>query len=235
MLPSPAISQRISFRTPWIKTKINGEIDLIRVVVIAPSVTVRTGLNTLLQSDPDIEVVSNYDDVSTHIDSPDINVIVVYGASISHDVITHLEGNYPQVALLILTENQGDFQFVSTSDLYSWGVLPFDASVEAILSAVHALSEGLIVNHPTLIEGLITGTRSLSDFNSKDFTEKLSDREMEVLQLLALGLANKQIAHELGISPNTVKFHVSLIYNKLGVTNRTEAVRLGIQVGLIPL
>jgi NarL family two-component system response regulator YdfI len=55
------------------------------------------------------------------------------------------------------------------------------------------------------------------------------------LQLLAQGLANKQIAISLGISEHTVKFHVSSLYAKLGATNRTEAVRLGIQSGLVLL
>lgn len=65
--------------------------------------------------------------------------------------------------------------------------------------------------------------------------EALTEREQEVLQLLAQGLANKQIAGQLGISAHTVKFHISSIYGKLGATNRTEAVRIGLQIGLILL
>jgi DNA-binding NarL/FixJ family response regulator len=65
--------------------------------------------------------------------------------------------------------------------------------------------------------------------------DPLTDREMEVLQLIAQGLANKQIAANLSISEHTVKFHVSSIYTKLGVGNRTEAVRMGVRRGLILL
>jgi DNA-binding NarL/FixJ family response regulator len=65
--------------------------------------------------------------------------------------------------------------------------------------------------------------------------EALTERENEVLQLLAQGLANKQIALALGISEHTVKFHISAIYAKLGANNRTEAVRLGVQRGLVIL
>jgi len=61
----------------------------------------------------------------------------------------------------------------------------------------------------------------------------LSEREIEVLGLLAQGLANKQIAAALGISEHTVKFHVSSIYTKLNVTNRAEAVHQGVRQGLI--
>jgi DNA-binding NarL/FixJ family response regulator len=63
----------------------------------------------------------------------------------------------------------------------------------------------------------------------------LTERESEVLSLLSKGLANKQIAVELGISEHTVKFHVSSIYTKLNVTNRTEAVRAGLRGGWIAL
>jgi DNA-binding NarL/FixJ family response regulator len=65
--------------------------------------------------------------------------------------------------------------------------------------------------------------------------EPLTARETEVLQLLAQGLANKQIAVALGISEHTVKFHISSIYGKLEVTNRTEAVRAGARRGLVLL
>jgi DNA-binding NarL/FixJ family response regulator len=65
--------------------------------------------------------------------------------------------------------------------------------------------------------------------------EDLTTRELEVLELLAEGMANKQIAYELEISEHTVKFHVSSIYTKLGVTNRTEAVMVGARLGLIVL
>jgi DNA-binding NarL/FixJ family response regulator len=65
--------------------------------------------------------------------------------------------------------------------------------------------------------------------------EQLTARELQVLQLLARGLANKQIALQMGISEHTVKFHVSSIYARLGVSSRTEAVRLGVQQGLVIL
>jgi DNA-binding NarL/FixJ family response regulator len=65
--------------------------------------------------------------------------------------------------------------------------------------------------------------------------EPLTSREIELLQLLALGLTNKQIAVQLGISTHTVKFHLSSIFSKMGTTNRTETVKLGLQMGYILL
>jgi DNA-binding NarL/FixJ family response regulator len=107
-----------------------------------------------------------------------------------------------------------------------WGILPIDSSVEELTAAIYALSQGLIVGAPRLLFG-----------PESEAVERgpLTERELEVLGLLSRGLANKQIAMELGISEHTVKFHVSSIYAKLNVTNRTEAVRAGLRGGWIAL
>jgi DNA-binding NarL/FixJ family response regulator len=107
-----------------------------------------------------------------------------------------------------------------------WGVLPTDASAEELTAAIHALSQGLIVGTSTLLFESESGPTSPGP---------LTERESEVLGLLSRGLANKQIAIMLGISEHTVKFHVSSIYQKLNVTNRTEAVRAGLRGGWIVL
>ena len=95
-----------------------------------------------------------------------------------------------------------------------------------MVAAIHALSQGLIVGAPTLL---------FESENEPLERGPLTDRESEVIGLLAKGLANKQIAAALGISEHTVKFHVSSIYSKLNVTNRTEAVREGLRGGWIAL
>jgi len=84
------------------------------------------------------------------------------------------------------------------------------------------------------MEYLSRGQIAIADENM-DMVDTLTGREMEVLQLMALGLTNKQIALKLGISAHTVKFHVSSIYGKMGTNNRTETVKLGLKKGLILL
>ena len=108
----------------------------------------------------------------------------------------------------------------------AWGILPLDTSAEELLAVIHTLSQGLIVGPVSLLfpQEEETSDRGL-----------LTDRESEVMNLLAKGMANKQIALALSISEHTVKFHVSSIYTKLNVTNRTEAVREGLRAGWIAL
>jgi DNA-binding NarL/FixJ family response regulator len=77
--------------------------------------------------------------------------------------------------------------------------------------------------------------RSGSDLEDASATEALTPRELQVLALLAEGLSNKSIAAQLGISDQTVKFHVAAVIGKLGASNRTEAVRRGLRRGLIAL
>ena len=102
------------------------------------------------------------------------------------------------------------------------GVLSREATLEEIESAIQAVNAGLIV-----LESLPSPAESL--------TESLSDREREVLDLIAEGLSNKLIAHRLSISEHTVKTHVAAILAKFGAGSRTEAVSQAIRRGLVML
>ena len=108
-----------------------------------------------------------------------------------------------------------------------------EASAEELQAAVGALHEGLLAGAPALLRPALRRYLAAAIDEAEPVVETLTERESQVLQLLAHGLANKQIAVRLGISEHTVKFHISSIYAKLGVTNRTEAVRVGVQRGLV--
>ena len=146
--------------------------------------------------------------------------------SASHVSFLHNETDLASSAgILFLSDGQLNIQEMRLS-YRVWGVLPADASAEELIASVHALSQGLIVGTPSLL---------LESESEPLERGPLTERESEVLGLLAKGLANKQIAAALGISEHTVKFHVSSIYTKLNVTNRTEAVRAGLRGGWIAL
>jgi DNA-binding NarL/FixJ family response regulator len=191
---------------------------VIRVLLNVSSPALRAGLRALLSSDETIKVVN---DVMDEEHEADVVITSASHGSFSHNGI-NLASTVPT---LFLSDDKLNIRELSRS-IRVWGILPTDASVEELAAAIHALSQGLIVGASTL----------LFEAESEPLSHgPLTDRESEVLGLLAKGLANKQIALALGISEHTVKFHVSSIYTKLNVTNRTEAVREGLRGGWIAL
>jgi DNA-binding NarL/FixJ family response regulator len=191
---------------------------VIRVLLNVSSPALRAGLRALLSADGSIQVVNDRLDEDSEAD-----VII---ASASHASFP-LNGADPAAAAptLFLIDDALNVQELHRSHRV-WGVLPTEASAEELTAAVQALSQGLVVGTPSL----------LFETESEPVSRgPLTERESEVLGLLAKGLANKQIAVTLGISEHTVKFHVSSIYSKLNVTNRTEAVREGLRGGWIAL
>jgi NarL family two-component system response regulator YdfI len=122
-------------------------------------------------------------------------------------------------------------------------ILPARASDKEILAMIEAVSVGLIVIHPEVFSGFAAeGSERvtlLPEYSSRELpyapVQQLSPRESEVLNLLAEGLANKEIAWRLKISEHTVKFHITSIFNKLDASTRAEAVAIGARRGLIIL
>ena len=199
---------------------------MIRVALIAPSPALRAGLCALLLSDDQIEIIDERNAWSDSLlEENEADVAIATSASF----VSFADGlaDAPEsAAILLLSDEPLNVRVWRRASRQAWGILPLDSSAEELIAAVHALSEGLIVGAPALM------------FPSEEETSArgpLTDREAEVLALLAKGLANKQIAAALGISEHTVKFHVSSIYSKLNVTNRTEAVREGLRSGWIAL
>jgi DNA-binding NarL/FixJ family response regulator len=197
---------------------------LINILLVDPSPALRAGLRALLSSDDGVKIIGDadqWDDSVVEIDEADV---IITSASSSSFLDEEMAA--PSSASILILSNHPLNVREMTRSHHAWGILPLDASADELLSAIHALSQGLIV-----------GERSLL-FASEEETlanSPLTDRETEVLNLLSKGLANKQIAMALGISEHTVKFHVSSIYTKLNVTNRTEAVRAGLRGGWIAL
>jgi len=133
-------------------------------------------------------------------------------------------------SVLLLSEDEGATSKLRTLSLRGWGVVPPDAPSEELGAAVAAVAQGLTVLPKPLAERLLDEPAAV-----EELSEPLTAREREVLDLLGHGLSNKMIARELHISEHTVKFHISSLYSKLGVSNRAEAVSQGARHGLISL
>ena len=222
---------------------------MIRVLLIVPIPAMRAGLRALI-SDADIQIAGE----ATRLDAIDptqieADVLIYASASASSlDASTFrlrqaqddasLSAGLPpnsvsSASLLILCNDPSTFALALRSQGRAWGILPLETTREELLASIHALAEGLIVGSIPLMKKLFNTTDEGATFD--ELLSPLSNREVEVLNLLALGHPNKQIAVELGISDHTVKFHVSSIYNKLNATNRAEAIRRGVRSGLISL
>ncbi len=223
------------------------EVQSIQVLVVAPSQAMRAGLRSLLSDDASLRVTGETASLAGTgaFPWPDVDVVVQAAgengaAAFWNELQSTLPGSEPLPAMLLLSDEAFSSRVPPDLPLRAWGVLPVDASAEELSAAVHALHEGLIVAAPHLLNRLLSSRSRAGEalsFEAPDQAaiEALTGRETEVLQLLAQGLANKQIAALLSISEHTVKFHVSSIYAKLGAANRTEAVRIGARQGLILL
>ena len=203
----------------------------LRVLIVAEDPLARTGLATMLGREPDCDVVGQIapdDDLASAVErgQPDV-VLWDAGADprLPLDLVEMVEEAPP--ILVLLPED------ASAAAAYAGGargLLPRDADAASLVAALRARGRGLLVFDPGLAPGLPSRDRT-----ALAPVEDLTAREMEVLQLMAAGLANKAIAQQLAISEHTIKFHVNAILGKLDAHTRTEAVTRAARLGLIVL
>ena len=204
---------------------------MIRVMVYAANPIVQAGLESMIRTGS-FEVVGNSSDSTTLlelIDKRQPDVLVLYDESI-WEQLAQVDGT-SSPAIVVLSDPASD-TLMNALAMGVQGVLPSSVTAQEMIAAIEAVAQGLVVFHADVVEML-----NLSSFASPmpRTVEPLTSRELEVLQMLALGLGNKSIASRLTISEHTVKFHISSIFSKLNASSRTEAVTLGLRQGLILL
>lgn len=203
---------------------------MIRVTVVSPNPALRIGLRELLGNVPGILVTGEAADFEG-LDLLTEETEVLLLASVPE--LPEMDEDSP--AILLMTDRLEDAQMLAASQSRTWGILPLSASEEELTAALQALGEGLWVGTPALVQGMMRTPRQIELVSGDELPEPLTARETEVLQMIAQGLANKQVALKLDISEHTVKFHLSSLYAKLNVSSRTEAIRVGLSLGLISL
>ena len=210
-----------------------------RVLIGASSEVVRAGLASLLTGDRMFQVVGTFsiDNALTRFEDlqPDI-VLLDLESPPDESMSAAIEsGGVPVTsALVILTEDPENL----AADVLGSGVraiLPRDATPEEIVAAIQAAATGLVALHPDVFDSMLSRIRPGQQSELDPSGQILTPREIEVLRMIAEGLGNKEIASRLRISDHTVKFHISSIFAKLGVSSRTEAVIVGIRQGLVML
>ncbi|HEY6582608.1 MAG TPA: response regulator transcription factor [Rubrobacter sp.] len=203
-----------------------------RVFVVAPTPTLRAGLRSMLAAveGTDLLVVGEAGASGPEPWLSDADVVLVANEDWLGETALSASEDGTQ-SLVLLSEDEGATSRLRTLSLRGWGVVPPDAPSEELGAAVAAVAQGLTVLPKALAERLLDEPAAAVE----ELSEPLTTRESEVLGLLGGGLSNKMIARELHISEHTVKFHISSLYSKLGVSNRAEAVSQGARYGLISL
>lgn len=199
---------------------------MIRVYILASTPMARTGLRAILEDNG--AQVAGEGDGSALPDLTGADVVLVDGDELLEEVADAVTESGAQ-SLVVISEDDRPVRTLQTLPLQSWGIVTPDAAPEELEAALAAVAEGLVVLPRLLTE------RVLHSIVAEDLDEPLTNREREVLELLAQGLSNKLIAGKLHISEHTVKFHISSLYAKLGVSSRAEAVSQGARYGLLSL
>jgi DNA-binding NarL/FixJ family response regulator len=205
-----------------------GNFNLICVTIVSPNHAMRVGLREMLANQPNIRVVGEALRLAD-VNERETEVAVFASVSSVHGI------EDMDFGILFLTNEIESIKPMLNSGIRAWGVLSAETSAGELAAGIAAVAEGLWVGAPGLVGGLMRLPKSGDGFGEESLPEPLTAREREVLQQMAEGLANKQIALALGISEHTVKFHLSALYAKLGAASRTEAVKRGIELGLISL
>ncbi|MBW4473117.1 MAG: response regulator transcription factor [Stenomitos rutilans HA7619-LM2] len=229
--------------------------SMIRVLVAASSVVMQAGLEALLSSSSDIDLVSRPTTTETLTQQiarsqPDVVLWEWNDAEtdgIPAVIITDLgEGNAAPAmeggsieslspAIVVMVDDWQPPAIASVLNAGVRGILPSDATATEFVGAIVAAARGLTVIHPDLLSPLLSSLPSSTRATPIEQGEALTNREVEVLTMLAEGLGNKAIARRLNLSEHTVKFHIGSIFSKLHASSRTEAVILGARQGLILL
>ncbi|MSQ12482.1 MAG: response regulator transcription factor [Dehalococcoidia bacterium] len=205
-----------------------------RVVLVSPLSGVRGGLRARLEGERDCLVVGEADRLDLRAEPPGgplVDAVVVDGLRPEELGA----GRERRPALVILGPLPSDARLPAMLSGRAWAYLPRDVSGSELLAAVRAVCAGLVVIDPRVGARLLVTPASSDGAPGGIGGEELTARERQVLQLVALGFANKEIAAQLAISDHTVKFHVAAILGKLGAASRTEAIHLSVRSGLVAL
>jgi DNA-binding NarL/FixJ family response regulator len=203
----------------------------IRILIVDDHPVVRAGLTSMLSTQPGFQVLGNASNGTDALalmdaDVPDIVLLDLRMPGMTGiDVLHVLRRRGTKCRTIILTSFETDEDIYQAVQAGAQGYLLKNTSQQELVGAIRAVHAGLRHLPPRITVRLA----------ERMMRSTLTDREREVLQMLSKGLTNKQIAQVLGISGNTIRNHVNSILQKLEVADRTEAVTLALQRGIIRL
>jgi len=215
---------------------------LTKVFIADDHELVRFALRSLLEAEPDLETVGeagNGEDVVAAVieTRPDVLLLDMrmpgFGGT---EVCRRVKEACPDVRVLILTSYDDDEELFSVLAAGASGYLLKDARPDNIAQAIRQVSEGQAVFDDAIAQRIIAGKSGAEvGAEAAAIRDSLSEREFEVLRLMAKGLSNKEIGRALWIGETTVKTHVSHILRKLDQADRTQAVLMAVRLGIVSM
>lgn len=212
----------------------------IRLLLVDDHEVVRTGLRMLLEHQPDMDIVG---EASTGADAlelaiqeqPDVIVMDITLPDISGiEATRQIKRSQPETAIVALTIHEDEQYFFEMLQAGAAGYVPKRAAPEDLISAIRAAYSEEIYLYPTLAKALVSDFLARSHTTTEDNAlEELTRREVEVLERLAEGFSNEEIAAQLVISPHTVARHRENLMRKLGLHSKSELVKYAIRKGII--
>ena len=207
---------------------------MIRILVADDHPVVREGLVLMLGTQPDFAVIGEASNGQEVVElacalQPDVVLLDLEMPGMDGlAALQHLRQDCPETKVLVFTAFDTDERIIKAVQGGARGYLLKGAPRQDLFHAIRVVSRGESLLQPVIASKLM---RQLSE----PAAESLTEREQEVLNLMAQGKMNKEIAAALFVTERTVKFHISSIFGKLGATNRTEAVRVAVQRGLVQI
>ena len=209
-----------------------------KVIICDDQAIVRDGLVMLLKLEPDIEVVGTAGDGLEAVEMTwdkrpdlilmDLKMPIMNGVEATRQI----KMKYPEIKILVLTTYADDEWVFDAIQAGASGYLLKDTPREELIRAVRGTVNGKTYVDPAIAGKVLDQVSSHQTQPATLITSKLTERETDVLRLIAKGLSNTDIADQLFLSDGTVRNHVSAILSKLGVSDRTQAAVIAIQHGL---
>ncbi|SFN57321.1 response regulator [Dokdonella immobilis] len=213
---------------------------MISVCLVDDQTLVRQGIRSLLELSDSIRVVAEAIDGAQAVQmipevAPDVVLLDMRMPGMSGlDVLNALNAAGKLPPTIILTTFDDEQLVLAGLKAGARGYLLKDVSLDQLVDAVKVVADGGSLVAPMVTQRLLSGLeRMQNDFTSLDRPDPLTERETEILRLMAGGYSNKEIANSLGVAEGTVKNHVSNILSKLGVRDRTRAVLKAFELGIV--
>jgi DNA-binding NarL/FixJ family response regulator len=203
----------------------------VRILVADDHVLLRQGIAGIIAPEPDLEMVGEAENGAEAVAAferlrPDITLMDLQMPVLSGiEAIGRIRGLSPNARIVVLTTYPGDAQAVKALKAGAYGYLLKSSLINELLTAIRTVHAGRRFIPADVAQEIALHSAE----------DPLSDREIAILRLVSAGKANKIVAHELSVSEQTVKAHLRTIFQKLAVTDRTQAVTTALKRGIITL